>query len=321
MQQPPCHFFAKGQCRNGDQCRFLHPSARSGDKEKDRDRDRERDRDRDRERDRERDRDRERHRPSDRDRDRDRDRHRESRGQKLDLPESNFLAMLLWDNGPNLPSLEAENDMKSILVLGPMEEGRAADLPPLRRNIIAAAAEARRFTLPGAFSLRRQFLRQMTDGCADKFYTAHSMGDAASAKDHADKFELQVREWLNRNKIPYLVEEDLLSRGSTATPDFLILGNVSLNGVPIRWIDAKTYFGSALLCRDRRLPIGKLLDQADRYNKAFARTSEETGAFVFLAGISRDLENELIKVQEHSTPMPLLLSSHPLDTSALYTDL
>jgi hypothetical protein len=123
-----------------------------------------------------------------------------------------------------------------------------------------------------------------------------------------------------------MTEMDLLKLGSSHTPDFLLLGSVIINSVRVRWIDVKTYYGSSSLCRDERLPIGKILAQAERYNSAFATTKsgiQETGAFIFLAGMSAQLEEELAKgtTTGISRIMPLLLNAHPLDTSSLYNGL
>lgn len=72
--------------------------------------------------------------------------------------------------------------------------------------------------------------------------------------------------------------KDLLARGSPCTPDFLLLprGGVLINGRRVRWIDCKTFYGSAALCSDGRLPVGRLLQQARRYDEAFCRPPPST---------------------------------------------
>ena len=46
----------------------------------------------------------------------------------------------------------------------------------------------------------------------------------------------------------------------------------------------------------------------------------EVGCFIFLAGFSCDLADELTKLLGPNQSLPLLLNAHPLDTSAFYKD-
>ena len=274
-----CRFFARGQCRNGASCRFAHSGGGGGGGEHPV--------------------------PS------------HKRQKRVTLPESDFVAEVEWPLGPDLPTLEAEAEMRAVLVLNDQEAGRAVDLPLERRQSIAAAATTRSFSLPAAFSLRRQFLRQLTRGEANTFYENLNMGDASAAKDHAEAFELLVKQWLDDNGIPHVTEKELFERGMSNTPDFLLLGNVKINGTRVKWLDCKSYYGSALLCRDSRLPIGKLTTQARRYNDAYG----ESGGFIFLAGMGRELEMELRKTIGGGEVPVLLLNAFPLDTSSIYTEL
>jgi hypothetical protein len=43
------------------------------------------------------------------------------------------------------------------------------------------------------------------------------------------------------------------------------------------------------------------------------------GCFIFLAGFSCDLADELTKLLAPNQSLPLLLNAHPLDTSSLYS--
>ena len=45
----------------------------------------------------------------------------------------------------------------------------------------------------------------------------------------------------------------------------------------------------------------------------------EVGCFIFLAGFSCDLADELTKLLAPNQSLPLLLNAHPLDTSSLYS--
>jgi len=216
--------------------------------------------------------------------------------------------------------------MRPFLMKTSDESGRGIDLPEARRREIESEASARNLTIFGAFSLRRQLLRQNAGGDANVFYSTLSMGDASMAKQHADRFESLVKTWLEANNVPFITEERLALSGSSCTPDFLITGRrVLINGVSIRWIDAKTYFAAASLADDVKLPIGKCLAQAKRYNAAFAQRADETGAFIFLAGIGADTHLALSHSTSGGGPrrhnLPLLLAASPtLDTSLIYEE-
>ena len=228
---------------------------------------------------------------------------------------------LTWTTPPS-PTLAQELEMRPFLVESPDESGRGIDLPDARRREIEREASARNLTIFGAFSLRRQFLRQNAGGDANVFYSTLSMGDASAAKKHAERFEALVKAWLELKNVPFITEEQLALSGSSCTPDFLIIGRrVLINGVSIRWIDAKTYFAAACLADDGKLPIGKCLAQAKRYNSAFAQRADETGAFIFLAGVGADthLALSLSRIGGPRHNAPLLLAASPtLDTSLIY---
>jgi len=90
--------------------------------------------------------------------------------------------------------------------------------------------------------------------------------------------------YLTEQNIQFLDENILYDMGCSNTPDFLLLGDVWINGAPVRWIDCKTYYGSSELCNNPILPIGKMRHQIARYNKMYG-----PGAIVFLNGFSSDL--------------------------------
>eukprot|EP01036_Dinobryon_divergens_P032430 gene32430-42015_t len=260
--------------------------------------------------------------------------------------------------GRQLPTLWDEIEMRTYLILDDDEKGRAKDLSEDRRAIISQASSKYNFFLPSAYSLRRQFIRGVARDQDRAFYSRSTcMGDEAQAKLHAEAFETLVKVWLQSQDIPFLSENELLDRGSPCTPDFLLLprGGVRINGRRVRWIDCKTFYGSAALCSDVRLPVGRLLQQARRYNEAFCRPSSssspsssstavvkasltttiETSSKLpaidlrvgnnksksgGASGFSCDLAAELAKLSPPLRPLPLLLNAHPLDTSALYKE-
>lgn len=221
-----------------------------------------------------------------------------------------------WDNGSQLPSRISELEMREYLVISDNESGRGKDLPLERRQIIGREGQLRGFTIYAAMSLRRQFLRKMTHGHSNIFYSL-DMGNPSKANDHADKFERLVAAYLQEKEIPFLTEGDLRMAGSSHTPDFLLLSkSIRINNKRVRWIDCKTYYGSSALCTDKKLPIGKLIAQSERYNAAFATCPEETGVFLFLSGLSADLSSALFCEGN----APLLLNANPLDITGIYDE-
>lgn len=68
--------------------------------------------------------------------------------------------------------------------------------------------------------------------------------------EYSEKFELQVEDFLKKNKIKYktqneLSEEQINKYGRAInTPDFLILSDLFINNKKINWIDAKNFYGA-----------------------------------------------------------------------------
>ena len=229
--------------------------------------------------------------------------------------------MVIWDVGL-LPTWQGENELVPYLIISRDECGRGIDLPPDRYSKIEKEAVSRGFTIQGAFSLRRQLLREMALRRHQTFYEGLDMGDPRQANLHAARFENLVQQHLERMEVPHLREEQLRARGSKNTPDFLLLGtSISINGRLVRWIDCKTYFGTSVLATNGKLPIGKLLQQSERYNRAFCREGE-TGAIVFLCGFSAHLWYALESITHPSQhgSLPILLNAHCLDTAALWAE-
>lgn len=75
----------------------------------------------------------------------------------------------------------------------------------------------------------------------------------------------------------------------TATPDFVFDDNVYINGMPVKWLDCKCFYGSA----SSPFTIGLLQSQAAKYNQHFG-----CGAFVFAfgycEGLSKSLEGTIL---------------------------
>jgi hypothetical protein len=81
-------------------------------------------------------------------------------------------------------------------------------------------------------------------------YDIYFQLDQTKSQDDAAKFEKQIEEFLIKNKIEYLTQEQLAkeqlsSTGKvTNTPDFLIKSELVINNRKINWIDAKNFYGA-----------------------------------------------------------------------------
>jgi len=208
------------------------------------------------------------------------------------------------------PSLVDEVFMRSLLVLSDHEQGRYIELPTERQHFIDQAARERGFLTTGAYSLRRQLIRQTTGG-GNMYFGKHKMGCPTEANNHAENFERKLEQWLSTvaPEAKYRTESQLKREGSPLTPDFLFPEGVRINGSVVHWLDCKTYYGSSLLATAKSLPVGKLKGQADKYCGRFG-----PGAFVFLNGFSGHLLNE----SGMDPQSVVLLDAGPLDPRDLY---
>jgi len=143
------------------------------------------------------------------------------------------------------------------------------------------------------------------------------MGSNTGQQHVASLFEEAVHSFLgdalssNSNEKFFLTESELLTemragtRPRGPTPDVLFLRPISINGRLVKWIDAKLYYASVTYARNTKIPNGKLLKQAQRYNTHFGGQ----GAFVFGQGYCADLEEVVSEA--------MLLDATPLDITAV----
>ena len=81
-------------------------------------------------------------------------------------------------------------------------------------------------------------------------YDIYFQLDQTKSQDDAANFEKQIEEFLIKNKVEYLTQEQLAkeqlsSTGKvTNTPDFLIKSELVINNKKINWIDAKNFYGA-----------------------------------------------------------------------------
>jgi hypothetical protein len=212
-----------------------------------------------------------------------------------------------WEIGPT-PSIEDEKAMQKFLILNRNENTRGRDLSHGRREVIGSKGTEHGFTIQGAMSLRRQFIRMLA---GPSFYS-RNMGSETGAQDHSRRFEVLTASFLTSRGVQFVTEQQLRDRGHrSGSPDFLLSGNVLINGTAVSWIDCKTFYGSSLLIDSGKngkfCAVNKLHQQASVYTTSFG-----PGAFLFLAGFSGDLQKraDLRNV--------LLLDATPFDVSGLF---
>ena len=98
-------------------------------------------------------------------------------------------------------------------------------------------------------------------------------------------FEKDIEKLLIKNNIKYktqdtLSDEQIKKYGkSICTPDFLILSQLVINGIDIKWIDAKNFYGS-----NNKFVINSIKKQTEKYIKSYG-----SGAVIFKLGCNEKL--------------------------------
>ena len=197
------------------------------------------------------------------------------------------------------------------------EWGRGRDLPQHRLDEISKVCESIGMTLYQGLSLRRSMLRSHPGGMR-RVNQDSRMGSSQGQQQLATLFEKAVVKYLQsetkgKKEGIFLTKSELWKemksgkRPRGPTPDILFLKPIRINGCLVKWIDAKSYYGSAMFANSKKIPNGKLYDQALRYNQHYGGQCQ--GAFVFGQGYCVDLKRTVTNA--------LLLDSTPLDLSAV----
>jgi len=153
-----------------------------------------------------------------------------------------------------------------------------------------------------AINILRHVLREKIG--EEQFLWDGRFGSAEGGKVVANILEEAMANFLTKSGINFKTENALrLELGSAirtmdvATPDFLLLDEVQINGQSVCWIDCKCTFGSARILTEG-LKSGKsqmsknLVTQSMRYNQAYG-----PGAFVYSLGFSEGLADVVAKAQ------------------------
>lgn len=139
-----------------------------------------------------------------------------------------------------------------------------------------------------------------------KIFDQTSYGDPKSLeKELSSAWEISLHDFLNENEVSYLTEANLRDdMDQHSTPDVLFLDDVVINGVRVRWIDSKNYFGGMVAGGGSDQGghfIKKLTKQIKKYDTEY----QARGAIVYRLGYSESL----MKLVGKST---LLLDKGPL---------
>ena len=103
-----------------------------------------------------------------------------------------------------------------------------------------------------------------------------------SILEKATLFEQKIQVVLDDLNIIYktqadLTEEQIKNNGfATSTPDFLILSNLTINNIPIKWIDAKNYYGANI-----KFIRSNIQEQTKKYIKLYG-----SGCIIFNLGFN-----------------------------------
>merc|ERR1711920_213974 len=153
-----------------------------------------------------------------------------------------------------------------------------------------------------AINILRHVLREKIG--EEQFLWDGRFGSAEGGKIVANVLEEAMANFLVKRGINFKTENALrMELGSAirtvdvATPDFLLLDDVQINGQSVCWIDCKCTFGSARILAEG-LKSGKsqmsknLVMQSIRYNQAYG-----PGAFVYSLGFSEGLADVVANAQ------------------------
>ena len=195
-----------------------------------------------------------------------------------------------YDSGDSVLSLSTRFDAPPVNVFRAILTGRGWSKNKIKETLKAPSKMNERD--------REQF--QLAES-ADRVSSVNQ----SETQNAAEVFEDILCDYFTSLNVRFRRQEDLLveqkkSEGrAIITPDFLLLDDVRINGVPCAWIDAKHFFGA-----DLRFPKKKTQKQVDRYVNEYGQ-----GAIVYRHGFCETLRLK----------GAILLDSSPLNLEALAT--
>lgn len=206
-------------------------------------------------------------------------------------PPSEPPQILHWPR-PSLIERQVEEDARSVLVhWGAKERGIMRSQPAWRLKKIEGFCRSHKLDLEQALSLRRHFMKEIHRSKTMQFMR---LGSDDEIRGSSAAFELCIQEALDRQSIRYWDEDAQKetyreTRPMPPTPDFLLCEEIVLEGRgPIRWVEAKMFYGASVIAQDNRSAVGCLLQTARKYVRIFG-----PGVMVFAQGCGVDLASLL----------------------------
>jgi len=218
---------------------------------------------------------------------------------------------LRWDCPHGPVTIEAEEKLLPLLIqYGEKERGMMKNQHYRRFKSVRDACREHSMTIDQALSLRRTHIMLLNPQARN--LSMLGLGSSDDVRQSATLFEDSVSQYLQRQRIPFFSEEEqraMVKQGdkSPPTPDFLFKKTVHLQSSnntvrPIKWIEAKMFFGASTIPDGTKNAVGALLGIAKRYMEAHG-----PGAFVFSFGYGIRIK-EALEAQG-----AILLDAHPLD--------
>jgi len=127
--------------------------------------------------------------------------------------------------------------------------------------------------------------REQNEFVAAEAVDCVSMANQDELHKAAAAFEDDIAHYLRGRDIAFVTQAELTTEQKhefgkvVLTPDFLLLDDVEVNGEPIKWIDAKAYYGANIPSQ-----VKDTAKQMNRYSEQWG-----TGAIIFLRGYNETI--------------------------------
>lgn len=171
---------------------------------------------------------------------------------------------------------------------GILSLSKSYDVPPVNlfRSVLSSRgfqkAKMKKCLTDPERHLEERDCKELLQACKEDIV---SNPDCDKAHQQAELFESITAKFLCHQGIAFVTQDILVREQKSrfgkiiASPDFLLLDDVTVNGKSVRWIDCKAFYGADVNCR--RFGVQK---QSSRYHEYWGN-----GAVLFLEGFSEGL--------------------------------
>jgi len=191
-------------------------------------------------------------------------------GEALPGAEGAAPVLVAWPCAMPVPSDATERALRPLLLRGKNKHAWAAlnprafeELAPGARAAIAAGARAAGVELGQALSLRAHLLKS----AAPHLFHGHE----AAAERVAARLEAAVERFLAAAGVAFTTQAQLAAAAARAgvpcgaTPDFVLRGDVRINGVRARWVEVKCFYACGAADLKAWSPTVKVQAQMQKY--------------------------------------------------------